>query len=58
VISVILRLIGRGNGGDDGPTRSGPSAIDLENNRLRLNCMRLYGSLRIVAKFLPAQGYI
>jgi hypothetical protein len=35
VISVILRRIDRGDGGLIGPTTSGPSAMDLENNRFK-----------------------
>jgi hypothetical protein len=37
VISIILRLTERGDGGAIGPIMSGPSSIDRENNRFRLN---------------------
>jgi len=35
-MSIIFRFTERGDGGASGPTISGPSAIDRENQRLRL----------------------
>jgi len=36
VTSIIFRFTERGDGGASGPTVSGPSVIDRENQRLRL----------------------
>jgi hypothetical protein len=57
-MSVIFRLTERGDAGAGGPIASGPSAIDGENNRLRLKSMRLCGSIQIIAKFPSAQDDI
>ncbi|UZE52418.1 hypothetical protein ONR75_02005 [Rhodopseudomonas sp. P2A-2r] len=44
-ISVILRLTERGDGGPTGAITSGPSAIDLENNRFSLKVIWPYGRI-------------
>jgi hypothetical protein len=36
-MNIIFRFAERGDGGAEGPTRSGPSVIDLANNRFRSN---------------------
>jgi hypothetical protein len=36
-MNIIFRFAERGDGGTGGPTSSGPSVIDLENNRFRSN---------------------
>src|SRR4051794_25727782 len=55
-IRAILRLTGRGDGGACGPTRSGPSAMDLENKRLRLNFMAPIRLLEKHSKILAGAG--
>jgi hypothetical protein len=51
VINVIFRRIERGDGGPAGPTTSGPSEIDLENNRFKFIFAKWGSSDNNVAKF-------
>jgi hypothetical protein len=62
-MNIIFRFAERGDGGTGGPTRSGPSVIDLANNRFRSNFVWPISQTGIVANFAagaefhPGHGY-
>jgi hypothetical protein len=62
-MNIIFRFAERGDGGASGPTRSGPSVIDLANNRFRFNFVwpiwldQHHSKFPARAEFHPGHGY-